>query len=253
MNFDASQLGAAVVIIFLLLIIGFAFYERARGGGRNLRDIPAFSRLIRAIGLAVEDGTRLHISLGRGELHTSRSAASFAGLSILERVARTASISDYPPVVTSGDGALSILARDTLSGAYREMEADEQFDPTQARLSGVTPFSYAAGAIPIIEDEKVSASILAGHYGPEIALITEASDRTGGFTLAGTDHIPAQAILFAAAEEPLIGEELYAGGAYLRAGFVHIASLRAQDVFRWLIILAILGGGILNFIEAWLQ
>jgi hypothetical protein len=244
---NANTLALSLIVLFLLLVIGFALYERRRTGGRNLRDIPAFSRLIRAIGLAVEDGTRLHISLGHGQVQGASSAAGFAGLAILERIARTASISDYPPVATSGDGALSLLTRDTLASAYREMEAGDLFEPTQARLSGITPFSYAAGALPIIQDEQVSANILTGHFGPEIALITEASERSGGFTLAGTDNLPAQAVLVATAQEPLLGEELYAGGAYLRAGAVHTASLRVQDIFRWLIIAAILGGGILKF------
>ena len=112
----------------------------------------------------------------------------------------------------------------------------------------MTPFSYAAGTIPVISDEQVSASILTGHFGPEIALIAEAADRTNGFTLAGSDSLPGQAVLFAAAQEPLIGEELYAGGAYLQSGLVHVASLRAQDVLRWLVIAAIVVGGLLKLI-----
>jgi hypothetical protein len=47
----------------------------------------------------------------------------------------------------------------------------------------------------------------------------------------------------------LIGEELYAVGAYLKTGPIHIASLRAQDLLRWVIILAILLGSILKFFE----
>ena len=68
-------------------------------------------------------------------------------------------------------------------------------------------------------------------------------------TLAGSDDLPAQAVLYAAAQEPLIGEELYAAGAYLKTGPVHTASLRAQDLLRWVIILAILLGSILKFLE----
>ena len=245
---NAELVAAGFLILFLILIMAFAVYERVRKGGRNLREIPAVSRLIYAIGLAVEDGTRLHVSLGSSDMTGPQSSAALAGLSILERAARTASISDNPPVATSGDGALSILSQDALAGAYREMSVFEMFDSGQARLVGVTPFSYAVGTIPVIQDEQVSASILTGHFGPEIALITEAADRTNGFTLAGSDSLPGQAVLFAAAQEPLIGEELYAGGAYLRAGLVHTASLRAQDVLRWLLIAAILAGGALKLI-----
>ncbi len=241
-------IAAAFLVLFLILMLVFLAYDRLREGGKNLREIPAFSKLIYAIGLAVEDGSRLHISLGSSDMTSENSSAALAGLSVLERVARTASISDRPSVATSGDGALSILSQDTMAMAYRDVGVIEQHDPNQARMLGVTPFSYAAGTIPVIEDESVSANILTGHFGPEIALITEAADRSDGFTLAGTDNLPGQAVIYATAQQPLIGEELFAGGAYLRAGAVHIASLRAQDVIRWLLIGSIVIGGILKLI-----
>lgn len=239
-------LAAGFLVLFVILIAAFIGYERLRKGGRGLREIPAVSRLIYAIGLAVEDGTRLHVAMGSSEMTGEQAAAAFAGLSILDRVARTASISDTPPVITSGDGALSVLSQTGLASVYREMGVDTPHDPAQTRLVGVSPFSYAAGAMPVIHDEQVSATIMAGHFGPELALIAESADRTEGFTLAGTDSLPGQAVLVAAAQEPLIGEELFAAGAYLRSGMVHTASLRAQDVLRWLIIGAILVGGIVK-------
>ena len=241
-------IAAVFLVFFLVLILAFLAYDKLREGGRNLRDIPAFSKLLYAIGLAVEDGTRLHVSLGSGDMTGEKRSAALAGLNILERVARTASISDRPSVVTSGDGALSILSQDTMATVYRDIGVIEQHDPAQARLVGVTPYAYAAGVIPVIADEAVSANILTGHFGPEIALITEAADRTNGFTLAGSDNLTGQAVLAAGAQQPLIGEELYAGGAYLKAGSIHTASLRAQDVIRWLLIASIIAGGILKLI-----
>jgi len=241
-------LGIFLVIVFFGLVVMFAILERGRKS-RNLRRIDAFAQLRRAIGIAVEDGARLHVSLGRGDVTGLNSAATFVGLSILGRISRTASISDRPPVATSGDGAVAILTRDTMRGAYREVGAGSEYHPAVGRLTGVTPFSYAAGVIPIIRDEMVSGSVLIGHFGSEVALITDVVERSDGFSLAGTDSLPAQAILYATAQEPLIGEELYAGGAYLRAGRMHVASLRAQDVLRWLIVAAIVIGGLWKLVQ----
>ena len=53
--------------------------------------------------------------------------------------------------------------------------------------------------------------------------------------------------VFGTGHSHLIGEELYASGAYTQAGRMHIASLRAQDVMRWLLVAVIVGGVILNF------
>jgi hypothetical protein len=236
-------LSLGFILFFFIGMIVFGVLERRRSG-YQLRLIPAFARLNRAIGLSVEDGSRIHLSIGRGSLTGTESAAAFTGLSMLECITRRIGVSDRPPVVTSGDGALSILSRDALKTAYKAIEEETQYDPSDGRLSGITPFSYVAGTLPLIFDEQVSANVMVGHFGGEVALLTDAGERSGSLTLGGTDSLSGQAVLYATAQEPLIGEELYAGGAYLRAGGMHIASLRVQDVFRWILVLVILLGSI---------
>jgi hypothetical protein len=171
------------------------------------------------------------------------------GLIILQRIARAASISDRPPVATSGDAGLAILSRDTLQRVYQQVGSPEQYDPTSGQLSGLTPFAYAAGTISIFSDEQVSASVLSGHFGSEVALMLDASERRGGLSLAGSDSLAGQAVIYAAADEPLVGEELYAAGAYLQAGPAHLASVRAQDIMRWLLVGAILLGALLKLAQ----
>jgi hypothetical protein len=124
------------------------------------------------------------------------------------------------------------------------MGVENQFETQQGRLVGVTPFSYAAGVIPLIQDETVSANIAVGHFTQEIALINEAAERKGSLTIAGTDSLPAQAVIYTTSQEPLIGEEVYAGGAYLGAGSAHEASLQTQDIIRFLVIGLLIAGAI---------
>jgi hypothetical protein len=237
----------AFVILFFGLMVSLAVTGRNRSG-RQLREILAFTRLRRAVGLAVEAGTRLHISIGRGGLSGLQSAAGFMGLSMLGRIARAASISDRPPVATSGDGSLSILSQDTLRGAYQTLGAEGQYDPSSGRLVGLTPFSYAVGSIPIIYDEQISANVLIGHFGSEVALINDAAEQNGSLTVGGTDNLPGQAVLYATAQEPLIGEEIFAGGAYLGAGAMHEASLQTQDLLRMLLVIFIIAAAILGLL-----
>ena len=237
----SGLLGLVFIIIFGGVMMMFFVTGRSRPGV-NLRKIEAFTKLRRAIGLAVEAGSRLHISIGRGGVIGPESASSFVGLSVLERLARSASTGDNPPVATAGEGVLGTLAQDTLSGTYQRIGLGEQFDATSGRVTGLTPFSYAAGVMPLVSDENTGANILAGHFGSEVALITDAGERSDNLTLAGTDNLPAQSVLYATAHEPLIGEELYAGGAYLNAGPMHDASLRAQDILRWALVVVIMLG-----------
>jgi hypothetical protein len=240
-----SIFGFVFVVLTVGLVVILAVAGRNRPG-RQLREITAFSRLRRTVGLAVESGTRLHVSLGRGEIVGTEAASALVGLSMQERIARAASASDRPPISTSGNGAIGVLSRDTFSSTYRTMGASAQFDPISARVVGLTPLAYAAGVLPVIHDENISAHLLLGHMGSEAALINEATERTGSLTVAGTDHISGQAVLYAAAQEPLIGEEVFAGGAYLGAGPTHESSLRTQDLLRLGVIVFILAALVLR-------
>jgi hypothetical protein len=243
----SNYLGLLFILLCLGLILFFYFSDSTREK-INLRSIEAFSHFRRQVDLAVEAGKRLHISLGRGNINDLQGGAAFISLTILDRCARAASNSDRPPVTTSGDGVVTILSQDTLQTTYRSLAAEQRYEPTNARLTGITPMAYAAGAMPTIHDEYVSANILAGHFGTEVALLTEAGERSQSLTVAGTDSIPAQAVLYATADEPLLGEELYAAGAYLGGGAVYTASIRMQDILRWVLIGAIGIGAIVKLL-----
>lgn len=243
MNDPLIALGVVGFSLITLVILALPRYNR---GPRSFRPIAAFQKLRRAMGLAVEDGKRLHVSLGKSSLVEPTIPSALVGLSTLERIAQLATMSDRPPIATSGDGALSILSQDTLRAAYRTSNALEQYDPDRGRLAGPTPFSYIAGTLPVFRQEQVSSHILIGNFGPEVGLLTQAADQQRAFTLAGSDALPAQAVLYAGAQEVLIGEELFAAPAYLNAGPAHTASLRLQDILRWTVIAVLVIGAILK-------
>ncbi len=240
------MIGLGILVFAAILLILLTLWRRRSPA--TLRSIDAYERLNREVGLAVENGTRLHISLGRGNLFTSRGGSALAALAMLRRIAERTSVSDRPPIVTSGDAALAILSQDTSQSGYRAAGAEEQFRVTAGRMTGLSPFSYAAGTIPITRDENVSANILIGDLGAESALAAEAADRQDASLIAASDNLSAQSVFYASAQDPLIGEELFASGAYVGAGASHEASLQVQDVLRWLLILVMLGGAALKLL-----
>jgi len=244
-----NWLGLVFVFLFAVLLLGLG--AASRRAKRELREIPAFTRLAGGIGAAVESGRRLHLSLGHGGMLGQPGASTLMGLTILQRIARTASISDVPPIATSGESVQAILSQDVFQAVYQAIGAETQFDPHSGQLTGLSPFSYAAGALPVVYDQQVSVNVLTGSFGSEAALIADAAERTGSMTLAGSENLTAQAVFYACTEEPLIGEELYAAGAYLQAGAMHSASLMTQDIFRWLLIVAILAGAAARLVGVW--
>jgi len=242
------MIALGLLLFAAALLLSLTLWRRRSPG--TLRPIDAYERLNRSVGIAVEDGTRLHISLGRGSLFTARSGSALAGLAMLRRLVERTSVSDRPPIVTSGDAPLTVLSQDTLQSGYRAAGADEQYRLTTGRLTGLSPFAYAAGTMPVIRDESVSTNVLIGDFGAESALLAEAADRENSNLIAASDNLSAQSIFFASSQDPLIGEELFAAGAYVGAGASHEASLNAQDILRWLIILAILIGSGLKILGA---
>lgn len=242
------MIALGLLILTALLLIGLTLWRRRSPA--VLRLIAAYERLNRAVGLAVENGTRLHFSLGRGNLMAGRGGAALAGLAMLRRLAERTSVSDRPPVVTSGDASLAILSQDSLQSGYRAAGAEDQYRFSTGRLTGLTPFSYASGAVAPIHEESVSANVVIGTLGAEAALLAEAADRENTSLIAASDDLSAQSVFFASAQDPLIGEELFAAGAYVGAGASHDASLHVQDILRWLIILAILLGSLLKIVGA---
>jgi len=230
--------GLGIVVLVTILLAFLALIHRR--SPFSFRSIPAFWRVRRAASLVVEDGTRLHVSLGNGSILTPAGASALAGLSLLRRLAEFTSLSDRPPIATSGTGLLNLLAQDSLRTAHDAVVIDETFDMNNARVTGFTPLAYVAGVMPAIRDEGISSNVFIGNFGPEVGLLVEAADRQNAAVVAASDSLTAQAVLFPSSSETIIGEELYAAGAYLQSGPAHAASLVVQDILRWLIIVALI-------------
>lgn len=242
--------GALVLALFIALML--AFWLLGRRWPAVFRPLRGLEALGLAIERAVEGGERVHLSLGTGSVTGPEGAPALAGLALLGRVATATAMSDRPGVVTAADGVMAILAQDTLRRAYQRVGAGERYRPTSGRMLAPTPFSYVAGLSTALATEDVSVHMLIGSFGTEGALAVEAGERLQAFTLAGTDDIQSQALLYASAEHPLIGEEVFAGGAYLNVGPLHRASLRAQDAVRTLILSLILIGTLVRTLQDFL-
>jgi hypothetical protein len=239
-----------LILIVISAFLWLAIMLWKRKAPVNLREIPALTRLYHMLGLTIEEGSRLHILLGHGSLLDARGGSALAGLAMLRHIAERTSVSDKPAVASAGDPAIGLLTQDTIQSGYHAAGVDELYVPTTGRVTGLSPFSYAAGAMSITQNENVSANIIIGHFGAESALITDASDRANVVVIGASDDLIGQAVLFASTQDALIGEELFAAGAYLGAGVSHLASLTLQDLLRWLVITALLGGAVFKALQS---
>jgi hypothetical protein len=153
---------------------------------------------------------------------------------------------DIPPLSTSGDGVVNLLAIDALRKSYRAVHLHQRFHPLSGQVAGVSAYSYVVGAMLAQRDENRTLTVAMGSFGPEIGLLADTSERLQAHTIAGTDNLLAQAVLYATSRSPLIGEEFFAAGAYTQGTPVQNASLKTQDILRVIIVLGIVIGSILK-------
>lgn len=243
-----SILALVVIILMIVVIVGVGLWARnpERSKRLGLRPVDVFNDLPQKAGESVESGTRIHVSLGSGVIGTETTTGALAGIPVLDTIAEAATISDKPPIVTTGEGASATLAQNALRRAYNKQNASERYDHLAGRMAGPTPVSYAAGVMMTLKEEQVSSSLMLGTFGSEVGLMADAGWGENAHQIIGTDNIQGQAAAYVTADEALIGEDVYASGAYLLGGKpFHKASLYAQDIVRVLLMLALIFGGIL--------
>lgn len=214
----------------------------------RLRPLQAMNQMRRALGSSVEQGKRVHISLGSVNLLNPASASTVASLTSSERMVLHTIAGDLPPIITSGDGSVSILSQDVLSKTTQQTPTVDSNLSSLGRLTGLTPWSYAAGAMAPIKDKHASTNIFLGHFGPEAALMLDAAEQSGSLHVAGSENLAGQAVMYAAAQECLLGEEVFAVSGYLQPRGTARAGLKVQDLMRWLFIGVLILAAIIRFI-----
>lgn len=238
-------IGMIVLVAFIGLIIFFRARVRS-GASFPLRPIPAYDLIKRQAGQAVETGQRLHLSMGTGSLGGTDTIVSLASLPILGVLADPVTIQDAPPIVTVADPTLLLVASDAIRRAERRGRVSEPRRDA-AMFVAPRPLAYAAGAGTIVRDQKPTASVAVGAFGPEVALLMQAGEEAGVIQIAGTADPLGQAVMTVAGGAPaLVGEEIFAGGAYLCHDPNHVASLMAQDTWRAILVGVILVGAALR-------
>jgi len=230
------------VVLGLLILALTVLARRASARPRVLRPIDGYQNLPATVGQAVETGQRLHISLGSGAVGTADTAITVAGLTVLDQISAAAAVSDRPPVVTTANGPAALMAQDVLQSVYARQNALARYDPESAQVAGLTPIAFGAAQTSLPRDEAAAGAVLIGTVGSEAMLLAEAGQRANVTPLAGTDNLTTQAMLFAATDHPLLGEDVFAGAAYIGGRSQHMASLTAQDVARLVISILVLAG-----------
>jgi hypothetical protein len=249
--------GNSEIVIFALLAVFLIFFLVLFSASQRrklspLRELIPYQRIRGAIGRAAELGKGVHFSPGSGELSQGRHPVeTLAGLTIGEAVARQTAQSGAR-LVTTTNGAVAYAAADNIaSRGYANIGrlADYNAEDTRFITEGLNDaLPYLVGAADVVAHENTEVNIAVGYFAAEYLLLGETAVRSGANQIVGSSEASAIPLMLTTAdpEQVLIGEEVFAGGAYLQQRASHIASLIAQDALRIVIIIAIIVGVVLK-------
>lgn len=241
-----DQAQALSVLLGFLVIFFFAYWAIKRGAQFTLRPIAAYAALKGLFARSAEAGQPVHLSLGTTGIGDQFTADTTAALNVLEYLTERGAISAAPPVVTLAHPTALPVAQDIMRRVYRQMGVPEDYDSTRARLVAPDPnnfstrrsdaFAYAVGVMRLLTRQKLAANVMIGRFGDEFLLMGEAGAQHGLIQIGGTSAPEVLPFVHATMTHPLIGEEIYAGGAYLSTKPAHLSSLFAQDAMRWVLV-----------------
>jgi hypothetical protein len=239
---------ALVLLLLLLPALLFLLYRVRRGKAGELRRLPGMEELPRSVGRSAETNEPLHVSVGVAGVGGAATAETWAGLALFSELADQAAASDAPLIVTVGDPTVLPIAQDILRRAYARHGRPNDYDPTQVRFIAPVPLAYAAGVTGLLHREPLRGNVMLGVFGDEYLLMGEAGARKAIPQIVGSADPRTLPFVYATADEPLIGEEMFASSAYAGRRPIQVASLLAEDWARWAVIAGIIGLAILKIL-----
>ena len=240
-----------VLLLFLLLLpCLFLLTFRVRAGKTGtLRPLTVMKELWVAVQRSAETGKALHVSVGVAGIGGIATSETWAGLSVLAQLAGEAAVADVPLLVTVADPTVLPLAQDIVRRAYARSGHPRPYDSVQVRLIAPNPTAYAAGVMGILGRQPLSRNIMIGSFGDEYLLMGETGFRRGIHQVVGTADPRTLPFAYASADETLVGEEMFAGGAYTSRLPMQVGSLLTEDLVRWLVVGAIIGIAVVRFLS----
>lgn len=237
----------AFLIIILTLVVNAVVLIRRRA---PMRRMAALEMLPYVIGEGIEANRPLHISFGSATIGDETTMLALVGSEFVYYLAREVALGDAAPLFTVSQGVMVPLAADTLRRAYRDEGRMSHFSEATVRWypTGRRSLAFAAALMTMQADDKVSANVIIGRHGLEMALILDAAYRHGRKTLAMSEQLDGQAIAYAMADETLIGEELFAVAGYADEGLSLNKRNLVIDWMRLLLVASMIGLVIYNFI-----
>ncbi len=245
---SAQWFNSGRLVVFLAIVLFLAammwFISRAQSGEQLfVRRIPGIDAIEEAIGRATEMGRSVLYVPGINDIDDIQTMAS---LNILESVAKMAAKYETPLIVPTNYPVVMTLAQEMVKNGYVAAGRPDGYDPNSVRFVTTEQFAYVAAITGIMLRDKPAANIYLGSFYAESLLLAETGFSTKAIQIAGTAQVAQLPFFVVACDYTLIGEELYAAGAYLSREPRLLGSLKASDLMKVALIAIIVVGSVLE-------
>ncbi|MEK7468958.1 MAG: DUF6754 domain-containing protein [Planctomycetota bacterium] len=224
------------------------FIRIARTRTLWIRRIPGLDAVDEAVGRATEMGKPVYYMTGRDPITT---VSTVAATLILGEIAKKVAAYDTQLKVPHTDAIVMAVCQEITREAYITAGRPDAYRADSNFFVTDDQFGYTAAVDGMMVREKPAAVFMMGYYYAESLLLAETGASTGAIQIAGTDADAQLPFFFTACDYTLIGEELYAAGAYLSKEPVLVGTLRGQDIGKAILLFTILGGALLATFGQW--
>ena len=229
------------VIIFILVI-----YYTSGDKKIYIRRVAGLDAIEEAVGRAAEMGKPVVASFGIGGF----TYWTLAGLAILSHVAELTAKTGTRLIVPTGGSDSSLIVRpvaeEIVKTAYTVQGVPDNYNPDDLPFLSGQQYAYTGGYVGILQRTRPASVVMTGSHASEAMNIAETSNAVGAITITSGSSISNVAALACASDYILIGEEAPAAGAYLSDDPAQRASIRVQDLFKWVSLGCIILGLILT-------
>ncbi len=229
------------IILLIILFLGpvlFYISKAKKGATFFFRRIRGIDEIDAAIGRSTEDGRPVCFSMGM----TSVGPLFFSCLGILNHIAEKAAKLRNSVIVPEKDPEALALIDATMQNAYQNKGMLSRYDSSQIRFLSPDQLAYASGYQGIMHREKPGAAFLFGSFAAESLILGESGQQVGAMQIAGTTSNEQLPFFITSCDYTLLGEEVYAAGAYLSKEPTQLGSMRGQDFAKLIILLLIVLG-----------
>jgi hypothetical protein len=236
---------ATILIMGIVIYVTFTAAKNDRWTP-HIRRIAGLDSVEEAVGRATEMGAPVHFTPGLADVTAQTAPQTFAGLEVLGFVTELTAKYNTELIVTIRIPNVFPLAQEIVRQGYIAAGKPDMFKEDTVRFLSSEQFAYAAGVMGIFYRRHVAANLMFGAFWAESLLFAEAGAQVGAIQVAGTAAMAQIPFFVAACDYTLIGEELYAAGAYLSQDKVKMGSIGGQDIVKGVAMALILFGALMS-------